>query len=514
MHPHPDRRDWLPAGVRKGRPGVDVGPTSALTTAAFGTSNGSTTRQTSSVLRRASARGTRWLACVFAVTGAAALLGPGEGRGRATEPPRLTAVHACWDQTGFTCGTLSVPLDHSGRVAGRLDLAVAVADTPPAPRGFLLVLASAGESGVPFAAQMAWRLAPVLREYRLVLYDERGTGGGALQCPQLQAQMGSSYLRPATADAVRSCAAAIGTRRQFYGTDDVVADMESLRRALHAERWTLDGISYGTYVAERYTLAHPGRVGRLVLDSVVPHDGSVELLVPSMRRAAAVLRLACRTGARCVGDPADDLAAVVRARHNGPALLDTLVMLGLVDWTYRTSFDVPRLLHEARLGNGGGLEAMVAATARGNSISADAASQGVRASAFCADLRWPWGSAAAPLAGRAEALRRAVERLPLRAFWPFDRATALGSGFVRQCLPWPPSPATPAPALGVGLPNVPVLLLAGDRDLATPIEWARYEAAGAPRATLVVVAGAGHSVQTRSVSDAGRRAIYRFLLAR
>jgi pimeloyl-ACP methyl ester carboxylesterase len=55
--------------------------------------------------------------------------------------------------------------------------------------------------------------------------------------------------------------------------------------------------------------------------------------------------------------------------------------------------------------------------------------------------------------------------------------------------------------------------LAGDRDLVTPIELARYEAAGAPRATLVVVAGAGHSVQFRAVSDAGKRAINRFLLA-
>lgn len=176
----------------------------------------------------------RVVAMFAAVTGVAALLVPGEGHGRAAELPHLTSVHPCWF-TGFTCGTLSVPLDHSGRVAGRLDLPVAVADSPPVPRrGFLLVLVP-GQPGVQFATRMAGKLAPVLREYRLVLYDERGTGGGALQCPQLQAQMGSSLLRPPTAGAVRSCAAAIGTRRQFYGTDDVVADMELLRRALNAD---------------------------------------------------------------------------------------------------------------------------------------------------------------------------------------------------------------------------------------------------------------------------------------
>jgi pimeloyl-ACP methyl ester carboxylesterase len=330
--------------------------------------------------------------------------------------------------------------------------------------------------------------------------------------------MGRSLLRPPTAAAVRSCAAAIGTRRQFYGTDDVVADMELLREALGTDSWTLDGISYGSYVAKRYALAHPRQVRRLVLDSVVPHDRSVgttgQLFVPSMRRAAAVLRLACRSGPRCVGDPADDLAAVVGARHNGTALLDALVNLGWDDWTYRTSYDVPRLLHEARHGSGRRLEAMLAATARANSISADALSRGLLASKLCADLRWPWGSAAAPLAGRAQALRKAVERLPLRALWPFDRKTALGNGFIRACLLWPPSPATPAPVPRAHLPNVPVLLLAGDRDLVTPIELAQHEAARAPRATLVVIAGAGHSVQFRSANPAGFRTVNRFLLAR
>jgi pimeloyl-ACP methyl ester carboxylesterase len=446
-------------------------------------------------------------ATIAVVTGAAGLLVPGEGRGRAADPPHLTDVHACSGVIGFTCGTLSVPLDHSGRVPGQLNLALAVADSPQVPRrGFLLVVMPP-QPGVPVATAMDGKLAPALREYRLVLYDQRGTAGGALQCPQLQAQMGSSYLRRPTAGAVRSCAAAIGRRRQFYGADDVVADMELLRQALRADRWTLDGVSYGTLAAERYALAHPDRVRRLVLDSVVPHDGSFELLAAQMRRTGAVLRLACRTGPRCVGDPADDLAAIVRARHNGTALLEALFNLGTVDWSYRTLFDVPRLLHEARLGNGRGLEAMVAARAGGGSISADELSAGLRASELCADGRWP-------LAGRAEALRRAVERLPLRAVWPFDRTTALGNGLVRQCLLWPPSTPTPAPAPGARLPNVPVLLLAGDRDMVTPVEWARYEAAGAPRAMLVVVAGAGHAVQFRSISNAGRQAINRFLLAR
>jgi pimeloyl-ACP methyl ester carboxylesterase len=455
------------------------------------------------------------LACLLATGAAGVLVASSAGSGSVIDPPRLTRTKPCAGLSGFTCGVLTVPLDHTGRVAGHLDLAVAVADNAAAPRGVLAVLSGGpGQPGVPFVPRMAARLAPVLRDYRLVFYDQRGTGAGALRCPALQAQMGSSDLRPPTVDAVRSCGAAIGPRRQFFGTDDVVADMESLRMALHAERWTLDGISYGTYVAERYALAHPTHVRRLVLDSVVPHDGSLEQGTPSMRRAGTVLRLTCRVAPRCPSDPADDLAAVVRARQVGPSLLDALVTLSIVDPTYRTVFDVPHALHDARLGRTGALDALLASITRGDATPAEALSQGLHASALCGDIRWPWGSSAAPLAGRAAAVRRATARLPTAMAWPFDRATATGNGLIRQCLPWPPTPATPAPAPGARLPDVPVLLLAGDRDLSTLLEWARREAALAPSAELVIVRGAGHSVQSRAVSDVGRRAVYRFLLGR
>jgi len=441
-----------------------------------------------------------------------ALLAAAGSRAADHDPPRLTGLHPCPGLTGFTCGALTVPLDHAGRVPGTLHLAVAYAAATRAPRGVLLLLTGGpGQPGVPFAGRMTQKLAPALRNYRLVLYDQRGTGAGALDCPALQAQMGSSDLRPPSEDAVRTCAAGIGSRRRFFGTDDVVGDMDLLRQALHVDRWTLDGISYGTYVAERYALAHPTHVRRLVLDSVVPHDGDLALGAPSMRRAATVLRLACRSAPPCSGDPAADLAAVVRTHHNGPQLLDALVLLSIADPTFRTSFDVPRALHEARIGQTAALDAMLAITAGWDAAPAGALSQGLHASALCGDLHWPWGTSAAPFPGRPAALRRAVARLAPGDLWPFDRRTALGNGLVRQCLPWPPTPATPPVARGARLPNIPVLLLAGDRDLSTPLEWARREAALAPRGTLVVVRGAGHSVQSRAVNRSGRAALYRFL---
>ena len=58
---------------------------------------------------------------------------------------------------------------------------------------------------------------------------------------------------------------------------------------------------------------------------------------------------------------------------------------------------------------------------------------------------------------------------------------------------------------------MPVLLLAGERDLSTPLAWAREEAAKAPDGRLVIVPRVGHSVQTRAENPLVRGILSRFL---
>jgi pimeloyl-ACP methyl ester carboxylesterase len=114
-----------------------------------------------------------------------------------------------------------------------------------------------------------------------------------------------------------------------------------------------------------------------------------------------------------------------------------------------------------------------------------------------------------PLAGRAAKLRAAVERIPAKRLYPFDARTALDNGFVRQCLPWTPTAPTPLPH---GKLLVPTLLVNGNHDLSTPLAWAREELTLTSQGKLVVGPGAGHSVQSRAVSNVGRAAVARFLL--
>jgi pimeloyl-ACP methyl ester carboxylesterase len=398
---------------------------------------------------------------------------------------------------------LTVPLDYSGRTPGTLGLAVAARRGGTAPAGVLLVLTGGpGQPGVPYIARIARRLGRVAARYRVVMIDQRGTGGGALRCPQLQAQMGFSDLQPPTPGAVRACAAAIGPKRAFFGTDDVARDLDRLRQALGVSRLALDGTSYGTYVAERYALAYPGRVSRLVLDSVVPQVASGQLETEAFPRVAQVLHNVC-------GGCAADLAADVPRYHDGPKLLDAIVVLSVVDPTYRSQVDLPRVLREARLGNAAPMNAMLDAVREAEaSEGASDLSQGLHASTLCGDWRFPWGDSSAPLAGRAAALRRYADSLPKSALGPFDRATVIDNGIMQQCLYWPPTPSTPPPPRGARI-LAPALLLAGDRDLSTPLPWPRAELKLLPHGKLVLVHGLGHSTQRDVVAQA---AVQRFLL--
>jgi pimeloyl-ACP methyl ester carboxylesterase len=126
-------------------------------------------------------------------------------------------------------------------------------------------------------------------------------------------------------------------------------------------------------------------------------------------------------------------------------------------------------------------------------------------------MRLPWSSAT-PAAGRPALLARRMKSVPASAVWPFTRATAAHDGIVETCKAWPATQPVPGPPLTSKLPPVPVLLLNGDHDLSTPLEWAREEARRAPKGRLVVVHGASHSVQTREQGSAGRTAVQAFLL--
>jgi pimeloyl-ACP methyl ester carboxylesterase len=455
-------------------------------------------------------------------------------RGPVSEPtPALAGVHPCDPAAvgapapgagpgglfrgpggvAFSCAMLTVPLDHAGLRApsqqpGQLSLPVAMADNVTAPRGVLVWLVGGpGAPGVGLTAVIARQFDPeVLRNYRLVLFSARGTGPGALHCPPLQQALDDLAAPGPPPSAVHACAQSLGDHRRFYTTADTVADLETLRQALGVPMLTLAGVSYGTFVAERYAITHPDRVSRLVLDSVVPHDSFDPLEIAAFNHTGQVLQMVC-THIRCPTDPAHDLAQVIRVRHNGPQLFD--VLSGLTHGAPRLAGAVDAL-HNAARGSYAALDAIVAAETQRRTASAEVFSQGLFATTVCADFRWPWGTADTPVLDRADATTAAVAALSDAALFPYDRATAAGNKIAVTCEQWPPTPVVPF-ASNAPLPPVPTLLLAGDHDLITPLAWTQHEASLAPHARLVVIPGSGHITQNIGNGPAGRTTVTAFL---
>lgn len=396
----------------------------------------------------------------------------------ATPVPRLTAAHRCGSAT---CSTLDVPLDRSRQGGETLELPVAVEGARDAPV-FVFLSGGPGEPGVEFIARARKWLGPAARKVRIVAVDQRGTGEDALRCPALQNEMGASDLTPPTRDAVQDCAKALGDRRRFFTTADTVDDLEALRIALGAGKLLLDGISYGTFVAQRYALAHPDRVSGLILDSVVPVEGVSLLSEVSIKATRRVLG----------PETTKALATVVRDKGNGPQLLDMLTALSVGAPRDEGYLDA---IEQAAAGDEASLNRWLTGVAKVvHGWTAEQLSQGLHASTLCADSPAPWGDASAPLDGRQKALDAAAAKLSDGDLYPYDRETATGNGFALQCLFWPPV-ATPDLVGPQDLPDVPVLLLNGDRDLSTPMEWAQQAAKRAPDGRLLIVKGAGHDVQ-------------------
>jgi len=125
-------------------------------------------------------------ACTPAGHGGSASTSPGHGSSARTSistgpPAQLTQRHPCAGIGGFVCSTLRAPLDHSGHIPGALRLQVAAADNVKAPQGVLLFLTGGpGQPGVPFVPRIANRIAPALKDYRLVMFDQRVPASSAL----------------------------------------------------------------------------------------------------------------------------------------------------------------------------------------------------------------------------------------------------------------------------------------------------------------------------------------------
>jgi pimeloyl-ACP methyl ester carboxylesterase len=426
------------------------------------------------------------------------------------------------DAPTLQCGSLAVPLDRTGVVPGTVGLNIrrVPATSVPSDSAVLALAGGPGQSAAPLAATFASILTPARATRDLLVMDQRGTGRSSpLTCTALS----TPGARTSLFAAGRRCASQLGAQRGLYRTSDSVADIEAMREASGYARLTIFAVSYGTKVALAYAAAHPDRVERLVLDSVVTPEGPDTLQRPTFAAIPRVLGELCAGGA-CTGitnDPTGALRELVQRLARSPlhgrwvddrgrlrrvtiTREDVLSVLLHGDTNPALRAEVPAALGAWRRGDLRPLARLVAHAGGRVTLGVPedvSVAPALYAATLCEELTFPWSRTAGATARAAEA-GRIVRDLPPADFAPFDRHTALRSELLALCRGWPT--ISPAPAALGPLPAVPTLILSGGGDLRTPTEGARATAARLPLAPqIVTIPWVGHSVLSSELATEG-----------
>jgi len=418
------------------------------------------------------------------------------------------------------CATVLVPLDRTGATPGSVSLYVERLQALGTPRGVMFLIAGgpgqASASAFDLESQGSF-FRDQFPGYTLIAFDPRGTGrSGVLRCPELQSDPSASPAREQAL--VATCATEIGASRSFYSTRDHADDIDAVRQALGVDKAGLWGTSYGTQLSVAYALTYPTHVERLLLDSVADPAGRdpfaaddlrempkglAEICPGSTCRAATsnfvgeVVSLANRLAARPIqGSIPRSGGGRVTVRVDGVDFLSGMVIDS--DLNAGIAAELPAAVHAALRGQPRALLRLVELDRESAVLPAEDLSMGLLAATVCDDGPFPW-QPGTPVA----------DRRALVATGPFG-SWATDMGPAALCLLWPPQPA--GRPVGTGpLPDVPVLVLSGSRDLRTPTAQAAAVASRFRQGRLLIVPGVGHSVLGADLTNCADTAVKTWL---
>jgi pimeloyl-ACP methyl ester carboxylesterase len=333
--------------------------------------------------------------------------------------------------------------------------------------------------------------------YDWIGFDPRGVGASrpALSCDSTY----DGYNRPAYVPSTvalqatwlarakgyaRACKASGGPLLAHLKTTDSVADLESLRIALGADKINYYGFSYGTYLGQVYATLHPDRVRRMVLDGNVDprrvwYDANLDQNIAFDRNikiyfgwvarydklyhlgttAKAVEKLYYATQAKLTVKPADGVI--------GPdELTDVFLQAGyyVFGWT-----DVAAAFSAyIKDGDAAKLKALYAAS--NSQLKGADNGYAIYLGVQCTDVQWPrtWAK------WRTDNWR--VHRLA-----PFE--TWGNAWYNAPCLNWGAKAGTPVAVNGAKAP--PLLLISETDDAATPYSGSLELRRRFPRSILV-----------------------------
>lgn len=207
---------------------------------------------------------------------------------------RFVDQQITWTNCGDAeCSHITVPLDYEQPDARTIDLAVTRVPATGENRlgSLLLNPGGPGASAFDYAKAADFVVGEEIRgAFDIVGVDPRGVGkSDAITCltnEQRDALIevdGSpddaadrAAIQAAAQIPARECTRADAELAAHMGTVNVARDFDIVRAVLGDERLNFLGKSYGTAIGAVYAELFPGRVGRMVLDGVLPPELTLE----------------------------------------------------------------------------------------------------------------------------------------------------------------------------------------------------------------------------------------------
>lgn len=408
----------------------------------------------------------------------------------------MTTAPCTYAKMPARCGALSVPQNRTSRNGRMLAVhfVVVPAENATAKEPVFGIAGGPGQSAIDAFEGFVQGPSVFTAAHRnrdIVLVDQRGTGrSNPLRCNIFPTDA-STYSDLFPSDAIRSCRGRLARTDDLnaYGSDAAADDLDEVRARLGYPQIVLFGGSYGTTESLVYIRRHGDRVKAAILEGVSPPWMLLPLPFPrGAAQALEDLEKSCASDRICsttFPHFAQEFGAVLaRSKHGGVPVSDgnRISFEVFADRMRQAMYDsftaayLPYIIHRAATGDTPPLAKLVA------TISHDipgTLAMGMNLSVTCAE--------SLPFISNEEAHRE-------------SQGTFMGDSRYRAqrraCTTWNVR-AVDRSFLDPIRSNVPVLMMNGADDPATPPRFGAQALAYLPNGRLLLVPQAGHDFSSR-----------------
>ena len=418
-----------------------------------------------------------------------------DGRPRSLE---LTPCVVPKSDQPVLCGRHAVFEDRAAAAGRRIVLNVVVVPALTATPRAEPVFVFAGGPGIGAASSVRgdseWFTAQVRRERDIVFVDQRGTGASNRHAcafgDAAALQTGFNDLFPI--ERIRACREALASvvDVRLYTTPIAMDDLDEVRAALGYSKINLYGASYGSQAALQYLRQYPTRVRSVAVAGVATPAAKQPLhFASAAQEALDRLIHACAADAPCRQAFPDfkwELDALLTSLDHTPATFELsnpttgltqsirmsrgvfVERLRLMLYEPNSASRVPLLIHRAAHGDW-------ASFARFTPTGVAAGVSAMYLTVTCAETA-------------AHITEEDILRETRNTFMGEYRTRT----HLRACAEWPKAQVPPSHFEPVRA-DVPVLLLSGELDGATPSQIAAEAARSLPKSRHVIVPNTGHA---------------------